>query len=243
MLYNSILDTIGHTPTVLLKNFSPNPAVKIYAKLEGQNPGGSVKDRIALQMIEDAEKSGELTHDKAILESTSGNTGIGLAFVATVKGYRVVLTMSAAMSEERKKVLRAFGAELIETDPAKGTAGAIDKAHEMHAAEPTKYWLSNQHNTTSNPKAHYEHTALEILEDVPGVTHFVAGMGTYGTISGVSRRFRELGRKIEIVAVEPVLGQPIQGLRNMNEANPPGIYDKKAKRNQSQAKKSSQTQQ
>lgn len=220
----AILDLIGNTPMLPIRNLHDNPNVKIFAKLEGANPSGSVKDRVALSLIERGEESGALTHDKIILESTSGNTGIGLAMVGAAKGYKVVLTMSAAMSEERKKVLRAFGATLIETDPTKGTGGAIAVAKQMVLDEPGKYWAASQHSSPDNPLAHYLDTADEILEQTPDVTHFVAGIGTFGTLKGAGVRLREAAGA-KVIGVEPVLGQAIQGLRNMNEPNPPQLYD------------------
>ncbi|MEM6469660.1 MAG: pyridoxal-phosphate dependent enzyme [Planctomycetota bacterium] len=220
----AILGLIGNTPVVPIRNLHQNPKVKIYAKLEGSNPSGSVKDRVALSLIERAEESGVLTRDKVILESTSGNTGIGLAMVGAAKGYEVVLTMSSAMSEERKKVVRAFGATLVETDPKKGTSGAIEVARQMASDYPDRYWMARQHSSLDNPLAHYEETADEILRQVPGVTHFVAGIGTFGTLRGAGVRLRkEAG--VKVVGIEPVLGQAIQGLRNMNEPNPPQLYD------------------
>ena len=219
-----VISMIGNTPVMEIKGMHDNPKVRIFAKLEGSNPSGSVKDRIALKLIEQGEQSGTLTRDKIILESTSGNTGIGLAMVGAAKGYQVVLTMSAAMSEERKKVLRAFGATLVETDPTKGTGGAIEVANQMDAENPGKYWMARQHSSLDNPLAHYEHTATEILQQVPDVTHFVAGIGTFGTLRGAGVRLRdEVGAKV--VGIEPVLGQAIQGLRNMNEPNSPKLYD------------------
>ena len=220
----SVLDLIGSTPCIELTRVYRNPNVKIYAKLEGSNPSGSVKDRIALSLIEQAEKSGALTKDKVILESTSGNTGIGLAMVAAAKGYEVTLTMSAAMSEERKKVLRAFGATLIETDPTKGTGGAIERARQMAAEDPSRYWMANQHASSDNPLAHYERTAEEILRQVPDVTHFVVGIGTFGTLRGAGVRLRE-ATGAKVIGVEPKLGQAIQGLRNMHEPFSPELYD------------------
>lgn len=219
-----VLGMIGNTPMVELTGFHDNPNVRIFAKLEGSNPGGSVKDRIALSLIEQGEASGQLTHEKTILESTSGNTGIGLAMVGAAKGYNVVLTMSAAMSEERKKVLRAFGATLIETDPTKGTGGAIEVARQMMADNPGEYWMSRQHSSKDNPLAHYETTAEEILQQVPEITHFVAGIGTFGTLRGAGVKLRE-SAGVRVVGIEPVLGQSIQGLRNMNEPNAPSLYD------------------
>ena len=221
---NSVTDLIGNTPVVRIRNITHNPKVKIYAKIEGNNPSGSIKDRIALSLIEEAEKSGELTRDKIILESTSGNTGIGLATVGASKGYKVVLTMSEAMSEERKMVLRGLGAILIETPPDQGTSGAIAVAKQMVADNPGKYWLAGQHSSLANPLAHYKTTAVEILQQVPDITHFVAGIGTFGTLRGAGQRLREeVGAKI--IGLEPELGRPIQGLRNMNEPNSPSLYD------------------
>lgn len=220
----AVLSLIGNTPVVEIRNLHDNPRVKIFAKLEGANPSGSVKDRIALSLIEQAETSGALTPDKVILESTSGNTGIGLAMVGAAKGYEVVLTMSSAMSEERKKMARALGAKLVETDPTKGTGGAIEVARQMFADQPDKYWMARQHSSPDNPLAHYEETANEILNQVPDVTHFVAGIGTFGTLRGAGGRLREAAG-VKVVGIEPVLGQAIQGLRNMNEPNPPELYD------------------
>lgn len=223
-VHTSVVDMIGNTPVFEIRNIKHNPAVRIFAKLEGYNPSGSIKDRIALSLIEAGEASGELTHDKIILESTSGNTGIGLAMVGAAKGYEVVLTMSSAMSNERKQVLRAFGAKLIETDPKKGTGGAIEVARQMARDEPGKYWMSKQHSSPGNPKAHYEHTAVEILQQVPDVTHFVAGIGTFGTLRGAGQKLRE-EVSAKVVGLEPVLGKPIQGLRNMQEPFAPELYD------------------
>ncbi|MCK5461227.1 cysteine synthase family protein [Candidatus Gracilibacteria bacterium] len=220
----NVLSLIGKTPMIEISGFSKNPKIKIYAKLEGQSIGGSVKDRIALQMIEQAEKSGILTKDKIILEATSGNTGISLAMIAAVKGYKIKLTMSSGMSEERKKILRAYGAELIETSAENGTSGAIEKARELLSQSPEKYWSSNQHNTLENPMAHIS-TAKEIEEQVPDITHFVGGIGTFGTLRGMSTVFREKNKKIQIVGIEPMLGEKVDGLRNMQEPNPPGIFD------------------
>ncbi|MEM9368556.1 MAG: pyridoxal-phosphate dependent enzyme [Planctomycetota bacterium] len=220
----AVLSLIGNTPVVELRTLHDNPRVRIFAKLEGANPSGSVKDRIALSLIEQAEAAGKLTPGKVILESTSGNTGIGLAMVGAAKGYEVVLTMSAAMSEERKKVVRALGATLVETDPSKGTGGAIEVARQMFADEPDKYWMSRQHSSLDNPLAHYQETAEEILRQVPDVTHFVAGIGTFGTLRGAGGRLREAAG-VNVIGIEPVLGQAIQGLRNMKEPNPPALYD------------------
>lgn len=222
----NVLDLIGNTPIVKINRLNPNPNVAIYAKLEGQNPGGSVKDRIAKSMIEAAEKSGELTKEKIILEPTSGNTGIGLAMVAAVKGYRLVLTMSSGMSSERKAMLRAFGAELIETDPTFGTDGAIMKAKELYKDNPEKYYMPYQFDNPNNPIAHYK-TADEIISDIPDITVFIAGMGTFGTLRGVSTRLKEYNKEIKVIGVEPQFGHKIQGMKNMLEAIVPKIYDTK----------------
>lgn len=222
----NILESIGQTPLVKISRLNPNPRVTMAAKLEGTNPGGSVKDRIALYMITRAEKKGELTKDKIILEPTSGNTGIGLALVAAVKGYRLLVTMSEWMSEERRKMLEAFGAEIILTPGEKGTDGAIEKARQLYAQNPERYFMPNQYNNSSNALAHYETTAVEIWEQTAGkVTHFVAGMGTTGTLMGCSRRLKEFNPKIQIIGVEPYKCHKIQGLKNMEEAIVPKLYN------------------
>lgn len=225
MIYENILQTIGKTPLVLINKLNPNKKIKIYVKIEGQNPGGSVKDRIGLEMIEAAETSGQLNHSKTIIEATSGNTGIGLAMVATVKGYKMIATMSAAMSLERKKMLKAFGVELIETPPEEGTDGAIRKAFELYNSNKEKYWMPDQFNNPNNPLAHYKGTAEEIISDLPQITHFVAGMGTSGTLMGTGRRLKEYNEKIQIVGIEPQMAHKIAGLKNMKEAIVPGIFD------------------
>ncbi|RJP67910.1 MAG: PLP-dependent cysteine synthase family protein [Candidatus Abyssobacteria bacterium SURF_17] len=224
-VYGSILETIGRTPLVRINRVVKNKKATLYVKLEGQNPGGSVKDRIALSMVEAAERDGTLTKDKIILEPTSGNTGIGLAIVALMKGYQLHVTMSAGMSEERRNMLLALGATLILTDPTKGTDGAIMKARELLKENPKKYWQPDQFNNPANPDIHYRTTAEEIWHDLDGkVDVFVAGLGTSGTVMGAGKRLHELNPKIRIVAVEPMLGHRIQGLKNMKEAIVPGIY-------------------
>ncbi len=225
--YNSILDQVGGTPLVPINIINPNKDVEILAKLESFNPAGSVKDRPALCMIEEAEKSGELTKDKIILEATSGNTGIGLAFVAAVKGYRVVLTMSEAVSEERVKILRAMGAEIRFTPAHMGTDGAIEFSYKLAREAPEKYWLADQFNNEANWMSHYHGTAMEIWEQTGGnVDIIVATMGTTGTLMGLSRRFHELKPDVQIIGVEPYLGHKIQGLKNMKEAYRPGIFER-----------------
>jgi cysteinyl-tRNA synthetase len=225
--YNNILDQIGMTPLVPVEGINPNRNVRIIAKLESFNPGGSVKDRPALRMIEDAEEKGELTKDKIILEATSGNTGIGLAMVSAVKGYRILLVMSEAVSEERKKILRAMGAELKFTPAHLGTDGAIEYVYNLIREEKDKYWLADQFNNESNWMAHYHGTAMEIWEQTDGdIDAIVCSMGTTGTLMGISRRFKELKSEIKIIGVEPYLGHKIQGLKNMNESYRPGIFDR-----------------
>jgi cysteinyl-tRNA synthetase len=225
--YNNILDTIGNTPIVPIRYLNKDDKVKIFAKLESFNPGGSVKDRIALSMIEHAERNGELTKDKIIAEATSGNTGIGLAIVAAIKGYRLILTMSDAVSEERRKILKAFGAGLRHTPSHLGTDGAIEEAYNLIREKPDKYWLADQFNNESNWMAHYNGTAVEIWEQTGGkVTMVVAPMGTTGTAMGLSKRLKQYNAKIEIVGVEPYLGHSIQGMKNMKESYRPGIFDK-----------------
>ena len=221
-----VFDCVGNTPLVSIDNINPNPAVRIFAKLEGNNPGGSVKDRIALYMLRSAEKDGLLTRDKIILEATSGNTGIGLAMIGAAKKYRVKLTMPACVSVERRKVLEAFGAELIISPSNEGTDGAIRLAHRIMSENPDLYFMPNQFDNPANILAHYETTGREIIEQTQGkVTHFVAGMGTTGTLMGVSKRLKEFNEKICIVGVEPVKGHRIQGLKNMTESIVPKIFD------------------
>ena len=224
----NILKLIGNTPLVKINKLNKNKKVELYAKLEGFNPGGSVKDRIGLSMIEAAEKSGELTKDKLILEPTSGNTGIGIALVSVVKGYKTLFTMPESVSMERRKILKALGAELLLTPKEKGTDGAIEKAYTMAREEKDKYVLLDQFNNENNWKAHYNGTGEEIWKQTDGkVTMFIAGMGTSGTLMGVSRKLKEHNPKVKIVGVEPILGHKIQGLKNMKEAYKPGIFDKK----------------
>ena len=201
--------------------------MEILAKLEGFNPGGSVKDRPALKMIEMAEESGDLKKDKTILEATSGNTGIGLAMVAAVKGYDILLTMSEAVSEERVKILAALGAKIEFTPAHLGTDGAIEHVYNLAREDPEKFWLADQFNNDANWMAHYESTAMEIWEQTEGrINAIVATMGTTGTLMGISRRFRELDPSVQIIGVEPYLGHKIQGLKNMKESYQPGIFEK-----------------
>jgi cysteine synthase B len=222
----NILDLIGNTPLVKINKLNPNPNTIIYAKLEGDNPGGSIKDRIALKMIEQAEAEGELTKGKTIIEPTSGNTGIGLAMVGIVKGYDVEIVLSEAVSIERRRMLRAFGAKVILTPGDKGTDGAILKAKELIKNNPDKYFMPDQFSNHYNKMAHYETTAKEILEQTSGkIDYFVSALGTSGTIMGVGKYLKEYNPNVKIVCAHPVKGHYIQGLKNMEEAIVPSIYD------------------
>ncbi len=225
---SSILDLIGNTPLVRIHYPNGFSRIRVFGKLEGSNPGGSVKDRVALHMIQRAEEEGRLRKDKVILEPTSGNTGIGLSMVAASKGYRCLLTLPECVSIERRNTLRAFGAELILTAGCEGTDGAIRRAHEIYDTDPYTYFMPNQFENPYNVEAHYLSTSVEILEQTHGdLDVFVAGMGTTGTIMGVSKRLKEHNPRIQIVGVEPVRGHAIQGLKNMQEAIIPAIYDPK----------------
>jgi len=228
-MYNNILETIGKTPLVRINNINPTPAVPLYAKLEGFNPTGSVKDRIALKMIEQAQADGLLTKDKIILEPTSGNTGIGLAMIGRVMGYKVEIVMSSAVSVERRKMIAAFGANVILTAAELGTDGAIMKVREMVAENPDKYFNPNQFSNVHNWVAHHKTTAEEIWADTGGkVTHFVSSLGTSGTLMGIGKFLKEKNHDVKIVEAHPVEGHYIQVLKNMNEAIVPEIYDPSA---------------
>jgi len=222
----NILELIGNTPLVKINKLNPNPNVTIYAKLEGNNPGGSIKDRVSLKMIEQAEAEGELTKGKTIIEPTSGNTGIGLAMVAVVKGYDVEIVMSEAVSLERRKMLKAFGAKIILTPAESGTDGAIRKAKELTERNPDKYFMPDQFSNKYNKIAHYATTAKEIWEQTNGqVDYFVSAIGTSGTIMGVGLHLKARNPNVKIVCAHPVKGHYIQGLKNMEEAIVPAIYD------------------
>jgi len=226
LIYNNILDAIGHTPMVRINHMNPNPNVELYAKLEGFNPTGSIKDRIALKMIEQAELDGVLTKDKIIIEATSGNTGIALAMIGIVKGYKVQIVMSSKVSVERQKMIKAFGGDIILTAPELGTDGAIIKTEELIQASPDKYFNPNQFSNVYNKIAHYKTTAEEIWEQTEGrLTHFVSSLGTSGTLMGVGMMLKERNPEICIVEAQPVEGHYIQGLKSMSEAIVPEIYD------------------
>lgn len=227
MLYNNVLEVIGNTPLIRINRLCLNTRVRLYGKLESANPGGSVKERIALAMIEAGEKSGELTQDKIVLEATSGNTGIGLAMVCAAKGYRCLLIMSESASLERRKIMQAYGAEILLTPAHRSTDGAIEKTYAMAREYPERYFLTDQFNNDANWQAHYITTAPEIWQQTDGqVTHIVTTLGTSGTAMGLCAWFSEHQPHVRIIAVEPFLGHKIQGLKNMKESYRPGIFDK-----------------
>jgi len=221
----NILSAIGNTPLVELTNLNENPKVRIFGKLEGCNPGGSVKDRPAYYMIKKAEESGELIRGKIILEPTSGNTGIALAMIGAAKGYKVKLCMPECVSMERRRILEAFGAEVVLTPAKEGTDGAIRKVQELATEQPDRYYMPNQFENENNVLAHYETTGPEIFSQINGeVDVFVAGMGTGGTLMGVGRYLKERKSGVRIVGVEPEKGHAIQGLKNMSESIVPKIF-------------------
>lgn len=229
MIVESVLDLIGNTPMLRLARINPNPAVEMYLKLEKFSPGGSVKDRIAKYMIERAEAEGVLTKDKIVIEPTSGNTGIGLAIVCAVKGYKLVLVMPETMTMERRKMLMIHGARIVLSPGQKGMNGAEDLAQKIVAENPDKYFMPNQFANKYNVLSHYETTAEEVWNDTQGrITHFVGGIGTSGTLMGVSKKLREYNPGIEIIAVEPESKTPIQGLKNLQTQYVPSIFDEKA---------------
>jgi cysteine synthase len=226
MRANDILDAIGNTPLVGIRRMSSKPGVRLWAKLEGQNPTGSLKDRIAKRMIEEAERAGDLTSEKVILEPTSGNTGIALAMVARRKGYRVTVVMPDNASEERISLLELFGAEIVFSPADRGTNGSIEVARAM--AESDRFFMPFQYGNPANPDAHYHGTGEEIVRDCPEVTHFVAGLGTGGTLMGVGRRLREHDPDVKIIAAEPELGELVYGLRSLEDGFVPPIFDEAA---------------
>ncbi|MDD3686051.1 MAG: cysteine synthase [Bacteroidales bacterium] len=226
MIHESILQTIGETPMVEITRLNPNPNVQILVKVEGRNPTGSIKDRIALKILEQAEASGKLSKDKTIIEATSGNTGIALAMIGAIKGYKVEIVMSKAVSVERRKMIKAFGANVILTDAEFGTDGAIRKVHELVEKHPEKYFMTDQFSNKYNGVAHYKTTGEEIWKQANGkIDYFVSAIGTSGTIMGVGKVLKEYNPDIKIVCAEPVQGHYIQGLKNMQEAIIPAIYD------------------
>jgi cysteine synthase B len=226
MVYENILETIGNTPIVRINSLNPYNNITICAKVEGFNPSGSIKDRIALKMIEQAEAEGSLVKGKTIIEPTSGNTGIGLAMIGKMKGYDVEIVISKAVSFERIKMIKAFGAKVTLTEAELGTDGAIIKAKELIKANPEKYFLPDQFSNNYNKIAHYKTTGEEIWKQTNGkITHFVSALGTSGTIMGVGKALKENNPAIKIICAHPVKGHYIQGLKNMEEAIVPAIYD------------------
>jgi cysteine synthase len=224
-VHASILDTIGNTPMVDVSPLSPNPAVRIVAKLEGQNPGGSIKDRIAWSMVQDAESDGTLTPGRTIVEPSSGNTGIALAMIARTRGYPIKIVMPENVSVERRQALEVWGAEIITTPGAEGSNGAVRHARDLADEHPDWAFLY-QYGNDANPKAHYEGTGPEIWRDCPEVTHFVAGLGTTGTLMGTGRYLKEQNPDIKVIAIEPPLGERVEGLRNLDEGYIPPVYEK-----------------
>jgi len=224
MLYHSLIDAIGNTPLVELQRLSPKPGVRFFAKLEGQNPTGSVKDRIAKYMIEAAEASGQLTPDRVVLEPTSGNTGISLAMICRMKGYRLKVVMPESVSEERTQLLQVFGAEIVYSEGIKGTNGSIAVAQQMAADEPN-YFMPYQYGNEANPRAHYETTGPEILRDLPDIDVFIAGLGTGGTLTGVGHFLKEHKPGVKVVACVPHPGDLVQGLRSLEEGFIPPVLD------------------
>ena len=219
----SVLDLIGDTPLVDISELSPNPDVRILTKLEGQNPGGSVKDRIALAMIEQAEKDGRLQPGDTLIEPSSGNTGIGMALVCRVKGYRLKVVLATNVSIERRQLLEAWGAEIIESPGAEGSNGAVRRARALAEEHPEWVFLY-QYANPANPRTHYETTGPEIWRDCPEVTHFVAGLGTSGTLLGVGRYLKEQNPDIKVLAIEPPAGEMVDGLRNLDDGYIPPIF-------------------
>ena len=223
MRFDDVLEAIGETPLVGLPSLSPKPGVRLWAKLEGQNPTGSLKDRIAKAMIEAAEASGELTPERTILEPTSGNTGIALAMIARRKGYRLTVVIPENASEERIRLLELFGAEIVLSPGDKGTNGSIEIARRL--AQDERYFMPFQYGNPANPRAHEEGTGEEIVRDLPEITHFVAGLGTGGTLTGVGHRLKGHDQNVKIVAAEPELGDLVYGLRSLEDGFVPPIFD------------------
>ena len=226
MTGNNILDTIGNTPLVKLESFSPKHGVNVYAKLEGTNPSGSIKDRPALRMIEAGEASGKLTVGKVVVEASSGNMGISLAMIGAVKGYKVRIFMSEAVSAERRKILAAYGADVVLTPAAEGTDGAIRRARALVASAPEKYFMPDQFSNEGNYMAHFFSTASEILQQTRGrVDYVVSSIGTSGTLMGLAKYLKTANPDIKVVCAQPVKGHYIQGLKNLEEAIVPAIYN------------------
>ena len=222
-LYDNVIDLIGNTPTVDISPLSPNPGVRIYAKLEGQNPGGSVKDRAAKYMIEAAERDGLLSPGATVLESSSGNTGIALAMICKVKGYALKVVLPENVSVERRQALEVWGTEIIPSPASEGSNGAMRRAQTL-AEENPEWWFPFQYGNDANPRSHYEGTGPEILADVPDVTHFVAGLGTAGTLMGVGTYLKEQKPDVQVWAIEPPAGEMVDGLKNFDEGFVPPVF-------------------
>ncbi len=222
-VYSSVLDIIGNTPMVDVSSLSPNPRVQILAKLEGQNPGGSVKDRVALSMIEQAEKDGILFPGAILIEPSSGNTGIGLAMVCRMKGYHIKIVLPANVSIERKQLLALWGAEIIESPGSEGSNGAVRMARRLSEEHPEWVFLY-QYGNPANPRAHYEGTGPEIWRDAPEVTHFIGGLGTSGTLMGVGRFLKDRNPLVQVWAIEPPSGEMVDGLRNLDDGYIPPVF-------------------
>ena len=223
MIYSSALDLIGNTPLVDVSQLSPNPKVKIYAKLEGQNPGGSIKDRIALSMIEDAEAKGLLKPGSILMEPSSGNTGIGLALICALKGYHLKIVLPGNVSPERRQMLEVYGAEIIDSPASEGSNGAVRMARKLAEENPEWVFLF-QYGNPANPKAHVRTTGPEIFHDLPEITHFVAGLGTAGTLIGVGSYLKSVKPSVEVWAVEPPTGEMVDGLRSLDDGYIPEIF-------------------
>jgi cysteine synthase B len=223
--HSSVLELIGNTPLVDVSALSPNPAVRILAKLEGQNPGGSIKDRIAWKMIQEAEDDGTLSPGRTIIEPSSGNTGIALAMIARTRGYPIKIVMPENVSIERRQALEVWGAEIILTPGEEGSNGAVRRAQQLADEHPEWVFLY-QYANEANPRAHYETTGPEIWRDAPDVTHFVAGLGTTGTLMGVGRFLKEQNPEVRVVAIEPPVGERVEGLRNLDDGYIPPVYEK-----------------
>ncbi|HUF33022.1 MAG TPA: cysteine synthase family protein [Acidimicrobiales bacterium] len=221
--YDSVLDLIGNTPLVEISQLSPNPRARIFAKLEGQNPGGSVKDRAAKWMVEEAEKDGRLTPGKTILESSSGNTGIALAMIAKMRGYPFKVVLPENVSIERRQLLGVWGAEIIDSPGGEGSNGAMRRAQTL-AEEHPDWFFPYQYANPANPRAHYEGTGPEIWRDCPEITHFIAGLGTAGTLMGVGRFLKERNPDIQLWAIEPPAGEMVDGLKNLDEGFIPPVF-------------------
>ena len=224
-VHDSVLDLIGNTPVVDVSRLSPNPDVRILGKMEGQNPGGSVKDRIALAMVQEAEADGTLTPGRTIIEPSSGNTGIALAMICRVRGYHLKIVLPENVSIERRQLLEVYGAEIIPSPGAEGSNGAVRRAQEIAAEHPEWVFLY-QYGNEANPRAHYRTTGPEIWRDVPDVTHFVAGLGTSGTLLGVGTFLKEQNPDVKIFAVEPPSGETVEGLRNLDDGYIPPVFEK-----------------